>query len=74
LRIALQKFQESKMKDTEKVNHRLALLEGVSLSTADLESIATEIADLERVLAELEEFSQGIPWISLQVQPPAKKV
>jgi hypothetical protein len=62
------------MKGTEKVAHRLALLEGVSLSTADLESTAAEIEDLERVLAELEEFSQGIPWISLQVQPPAKKV
>jgi hypothetical protein len=62
------------MKDTEKIADRLALLEGVSLSAADLESIATEIDDLQRVLAELEEFSQGIPWISLQVQPPAKKV
>jgi hypothetical protein len=62
------------MKDTEKIADRLALLEGVSLSAADLESIATEIEDLQRVLAELEEFSQGIPWISLQVQPPAKKV
>jgi hypothetical protein len=62
------------MKETEKVAHRLALLEGVSLSTADLESVAAEIVDLERVLAELEEFSQGIPWISLQVQPADKRV
>jgi hypothetical protein len=62
------------MKDTEKLAHRLALLEGVSLSTADLEFIAGEIEDLERVLTELEEFSQGIPWISLQAQPPAKKL
>jgi len=62
------------MKDTEKVAQRLALLEGVSLSTADLDAIAAEIEDLERVLAELEEFSQGIPWIPSQVQPPTKKV
>ena len=62
------------MKDTERVAQRLALLEGISLPATDLESIAAEIEDLERMLAELEEFSQGIPWISLQVQPPAKKV
>jgi hypothetical protein len=62
------------MKDTEKVAHRLALLEGIGLSTADLEFIAAEIEDLERVLAELEEFSQGIAWTSLQVQPPVKKI
>ena len=61
------------MKDTNKVAHRLALLEGVSLSKADLESIVTEIKDLERVMAELEEFGQGTPWISMQVQPPSKK-
>ena len=61
------------MKDTDKVAQRLALLEGVNLSKADLESIATEIKDLERVVAELEEFGQSTPWISLQVQPPAKK-
>jgi hypothetical protein len=62
------------MKDTEKVVQRRALLEGVSLSTAELDAIAAEIEDLERVLAELEEFSQGIAWISLQAQPPTKKV
>jgi hypothetical protein len=62
------------MKDTDKGADRLALLEGVNLSSADLESIAAEIKDLERVLAELEEFSQGIAWTSLQVQPPAKKI
>jgi hypothetical protein len=61
------------MKETDKVAHRLALLEGVNLPTADLESIATEIEDLERVVAELEEFGQGTPWISQQVQPPDKK-
>ncbi|HSF57796.1 MAG TPA: hypothetical protein VLD83_06985 [Candidatus Binatia bacterium] len=62
------------MKDTEKVAHRLALLEGISLSAADRESIAAEIEDLARVLAELEEFSQSTPWISLQAQPADKKV
>ena len=61
------------MKDTDKVAHRLALLEGVTLSKADLESIANEIEDLERVVAELEEFGQVTPWISQQVQPPGKK-
>jgi hypothetical protein len=62
------------MKDTDKIAHRLALLEGVSFSPSDLESIATEIEDLERMMAELEEFSQGTPWISLQAQPVDKKV
>ena len=62
------------MKDTDKISHRLALLEGASFSTADLEAIAAEIEDLERVLAELEEFSQGTSWISLQAQPQDKKV
>lgn len=62
------------MKDTDKVAHRLALLEGVSLSPADLESIVSEIEELERVAAELEGFSQGTPWVALQVQPAGKKV
>jgi hypothetical protein len=31
--------KESEMKDTDKVAHRLALLEGVTLSAADLEFI-----------------------------------
>lgn len=62
------------MKDTDRVAHRLALLEGVSLSKADLEFIANEIEDLERVMAELEEFGQGTPWISLQAQPPGKRL
>ena len=61
------------MNDTDKVAHRLALLEGVNFSKADLESIANEIKDLERVVAELEEFGQGTLWISQQVQPPGKK-
>ena len=62
------------MKDTDKVAHRLALLTGVNLSTADLELIVKEIEDNERVMAELEEFSQGSPWIALQTQPLGKKV
>lgn len=60
------------MKDPDKIAHRLALLEGVSLSKDDLESITAEIEDLERVVAELEEFGQGTPWISLQAQPVKK--
>jgi Asp-tRNA(Asn)/Glu-tRNA(Gln) amidotransferase C subunit len=67
-------LKETGMKDTDKVAHRLALLEGLNLSPDDLESIATEIEDLERVVAELEEFSQGTPWIALQVQPADKKI
>ena len=61
------------MKDTEKVAHRLAPLQGMNFSPADLESIAAESADLERIVAELEEFSQGTPWIAAQVQPADKK-
>lgn len=62
------------MNVTDKIAHRLALLEGVNFSEADLESIIAEIEDLERVVAELEEFSQGTPWISLQAQPGGQKV
>ena len=62
------------MKNTDRVAHRLALLEGMSFSPADLESIAAEIEDLEGIVAELEEFSQGTPWIAAQVQPADKKV
>ena len=62
------------MKETDKVAHRLALLAGVNPSTADLESIVKEIEDNERVVAELEEFSQGSPWISSQIQPVKKRV
>lgn len=61
------------MNDTDKIAQRLALLDGVNLSTADIESIVTEIKDFERVVAELEEFGQSTPWISQQVQPPGKK-
>jgi hypothetical protein len=60
------------MKD--KVAHRLALLEGVSLSPAELEAIVKEIEDNERVVSELEEFGRGTRWISLQTQPAGKKV
>lgn len=62
------------MKDTDKIAHRLALLEGVNFSNGDLKSIIAEVVDLERVMAELEEFSQGTPWISQQAQPADKKV
>ena len=62
------------MQETDKFAHRLALLTGVNLSTADLELIVKEIEDNERVVAELEEFSKGSPWIALQTQPVAKKV
>ena len=61
------------MSVSDKVAHRLALLEGVNLSAADLGSIAAEIQDLERIVAELEDFSQATPWISLQAQPAGKK-
>ena len=45
---------------------------GARLNGLDL--IATEIEDLEWVVAELGEFSQGTPWIALQVQPADKKI
>jgi hypothetical protein len=61
------------MKETDKVAHRLVLLTGVNLSTADIESIVKEIEDNERVVAELEEFSEGNPWIASQIQPVGKK-
>jgi hypothetical protein len=61
------------MKDTEKITHRLALLEGVSFSPADVESICKDIEDNERIVAELEAFSRATPWISLQAQPAGRK-
>jgi phosphate uptake regulator len=64
--------KETEMNDT--IAHRLALLDGAEFSPADLESIAAEVEDLERVVAELEKFAQDTPWISLQAQPPGKKV
>ena len=62
------------MNDTDKLSHRLALLDGVAIAPADLEAIATEIEDNQRVVAELEEFGKETPWISLQTQPAGKKV
>jgi hypothetical protein len=59
--------------DKDKIAHRLALLDEVNLSQADRESIMAEIEDLGRVVTELEEFAQGTPWITLQIQPAGKK-
>lgn len=61
------------MNASDKIAARLTLLEGADISPADLEAIADEIEDNQRIVAELEEFAQGTPWISLQVQPPGKK-
>jgi len=61
------------MDNPDEVTRRLALLEGAGIPSADLETIARDIDDYLRIVAELEEFSQGIPWTALQVQPPARK-
>ena len=61
------------MKPTEKIAHRLALLAGVDLSQVYLDAIAAEIEDLDRIVAELEEFAQGTPWVSQQLQPATSK-
>jgi hypothetical protein len=61
------------MDNPDEVARRVALLEGAGLSSTDLEIIARDIDDYLRIVAELEEFSQGIPWTALQVQPPARK-
>ena len=61
------------MKPTDKIAHRLALLDGVDLSQAYLDAIAAEIEDLDRIVDELEEFSQGTPWVSQQLQPATSK-
>jgi hypothetical protein len=58
---------------TDKISARLTLVEGVNISPADLETIANEIEDNQRIVTELEEFAQGTPWISLQIQPLGKK-
>ncbi|HEY2920714.1 MAG TPA: hypothetical protein VGK77_17155 [Candidatus Binatia bacterium] len=62
------------MSHRDKIAHRLALLEGVSLSPAELESVVSEIEDFERIVIELEEFSQDTAWTSLPAQPAGKKV
>ena len=61
------------MKPTDKIAHRLALLDGVDLSQDYLDAIVTEIEDLDRIVAELEEFAQGTPWVSQQSQPGGSK-
>ena len=61
------------MKTTEKITHRLALLDGVDLSEAYLDAIAADIKDLDRIVEELEDFAQGTPWVSQQRQPAGTK-
>jgi hypothetical protein len=61
------------MNHRDKLAHRLALLEGVNLSTAEIESVVSEIEDFDRIVGELEEFGQDTAWISLQAQPTGKK-
>ncbi len=61
------------MNDSDKLAHRLALLDGVAIPPADLKAIAEEVEDNLRVIAELEEFAKDTPWISLQAQPAGKK-
>jgi hypothetical protein len=61
------------MSNRENIAHRLALLEGMSLSPAEFESVASEIEDFERIVLELEEFGQASAWTSLQSQPTGKK-
>jgi hypothetical protein len=61
------------MNTPDKVAHRLALLEEVSLSTAEFESVVSEVEDFASIVGELEEFSQDTAWISLQAQPTGKK-
>ena len=61
------------MKPADKISHRLALLDGVDLSQVYLDAITAEIEDLDRIVAELEEFAQGTPWVSQQLQPATSK-
>lgn len=61
------------MTDTDRLSHRLALLEGVTIAPAELEAIAKEIEDNLRVVAELDEFGKDTPWVSQQSQPVMKK-
>jgi hypothetical protein len=62
------------MKNPDEIARRLALLQGVEISSVDLDTIAKDIEDNLRIVAELEEFSQGIRWTALQVQPPVRRV
>ena len=62
------------MSDKNDLTRRLAMLDGVTFSSADLDAITAEVEDLQRVIAELDEFAQATPWISQQIQPPGKKV
>lgn len=61
------------MNEKDKMNHRLALLDGIELSPADIEFVVAEIRDIERVVAELEKFSGDTPWMSQQIQPSGRK-
>jgi hypothetical protein len=61
------------MKPADKISHRLVILDGVDLSQDYLDAIAAEIEDLDRIVAELEEFCQGTPWVSQQLQPATSK-
>ena len=61
------------MADSDKLTHRLALLEGVEFSPAELAAIANEIEDNQRVVAELEVFANDTAWISHQAQPADRK-
>jgi len=58
----------------DKFAHRLAFLKDVDLSEEDLGFISAELQDLDRIVAELDEFAQGIVWVSEQVQPAGSKV
>ena len=61
------------MNETDKLSHRLALLDGVEIAPTDLEAIAKEIEDNLRIVAELEQFAKDTPWISQPAQPAGKK-
>lgn len=55
---------------SESYSRRLAFLEGIDLEPSDREAIVAEFEDFDRVLAELEAFSEGVPWLAQQAQPP----
>jgi hypothetical protein len=62
------------MKNPDELQRRLALLQGIEISSVDLETIGKDIEDNLRIVTELEEFSRDIRWTALQVQPQTKKV